>query len=73
MEETNQKSRHLASIQQIVDIQPIQNADSIELARVLGWNVVVKRDQFKIGDPIVYLEIDSITPMRVCWFINETL
>jgi RNA ligase (TIGR02306 family) len=60
--EQNQKSRHLASVQQIVDIQPIENADSIELARVLGWNVVIKKGQFKVGDPIVYFEIDSVLP-----------
>lgn len=62
MEDITQKTRHLASIQQIVDIQPIQNADSIELARVLGWNVVIKKGQFTIGEPVIYLEIDSITP-----------
>jgi RNA ligase (TIGR02306 family) len=60
--EQNQKARHLASVQQIVDIQPIENADSIELARVLGWNVVIRKGQFKIGDPVVYYEIDSVLP-----------
>ena len=70
--ETDQKARHLASIQQIVDIQSIQNADSIELASVLGWNVVIKRDQFKIGEPIVYFEIDSITPQTPTFeFLKE--
>lgn len=60
--ENDQKTRHLASVQQIVDIQPIPNADSIEVATVLGWHTVVKKGQFQIGDPIVYYEIDSILP-----------
>jgi RNA ligase (TIGR02306 family) len=60
--QNNLKSRHLASVQQIVDIQPIENADSIELVKILGWSVVTKKGQFKIGDPVVMFEIDSILP-----------
>jgi RNA ligase (TIGR02306 family) len=54
--------RSLASIQTIKDIQPIENADSIEVASILGWKVVVMKNQFKVGDKIVYFEIDSILP-----------
>jgi tRNA-binding EMAP/Myf-like protein len=54
--------RNLASVQVIKDIQPIPNADSIEVATVLGWKVVVKKGQFNIGDKVVYCEIDSIMP-----------
>lgn len=60
--DNTQKSRHLASIQQIVDLQPIENADSIELARCLGWNTVIKRGQFKIGDLVIFFEIDCVLP-----------
>lgn len=54
--------RKLASIQQIEKLTPIPGADNIELANVLGWHVVVKKDQFKIGDKCIYVEIDSILP-----------
>lgn len=54
--------RRLATIQKIVNIQPIENADKIELATVLGWQVVVKKNEFKIGDLCIYIEIDSIVP-----------
>lgn len=53
------KNRALASIQEIIDIKPIENADKIELAFIQGWQVVVKRDEFKIGDLVCYIEIDS--------------
>lgn len=56
--------RKLASIQRISDIKPIENADSIEVARILGWNVVVKKGEFSIGDLCVYCEIDSLLPER---------
>ena len=46
--------RKLASVVKIIDIQPIPNADAIVVAKVKGWNVVVKRDEFKVGDLAVY-------------------
>ena len=54
--------RKLASIQKILKIEPIPNADKIVVATVLGWEVVVKIDEFKVGDKIIYLEVDSIVP-----------
>ncbi|HEY8893345.1 MAG TPA: RNA ligase (ATP) [Niastella sp.] len=54
--------RKLASIQRIKSIEPIANADTIMKATVLGWQLVIKKDEFKPGDLCVYVEIDSILP-----------
>lgn len=43
-------------------INPIPNADRIEAAIVLGWQVVVKKGEFNVGDQVVYIEIDSRVP-----------
>ena len=56
--------RNLASIQKIGDLQSIPNADTIEVASVLGWKVVVKKGEFKINDLCVYCEIDSVLPPK---------
>lgn len=56
--------RKLASIQKIYDIQPIEGADKIELARVLGWQCVVNKGQFDVGDLAVYFEVDSFLPVN---------
>ena len=57
--------RKLASIQKIISLSPIPNADKIEKAIVLGWEVVVaKSENFKVGDLVVYIEIDSIVPPK---------
>lgn len=56
--------RKLASIQEIKDIQPIKGADRIEVATIMGWNVVVQKGQFNVGDKCVYVEIDSVLPER---------
>lgn len=55
-------SRKLASIQRITDIREHPNADTLELAFVLGWQVCVKKGEFKVGDLAVYMEIDSVPP-----------
>ena len=55
--------RKLAYITVIDEIKPIPNADKIELARVGGWQVVVsKADNYKVGDKVIYIEIDSKVP-----------
>jgi len=56
--------RKLATIQIIKDLQPIENADRIEVATVLGWHLVVKKGEFKVGDFCVYFEVDSFLPVR---------
>jgi hypothetical protein len=59
--------RELAYIQQIKNLKPIPNADKIECAEILGWEVVVKKSDFKVGDLVVYVEIDSILPELSCF------
>lgn len=54
--------RKLASIQKIRNLAPIEGADLIETATVLGWQLVVKKGEFRVGDFCVYCEIDSILP-----------
>lgn len=54
--------RQLASIQKIKKLEPITGADLILKATVLGWQLVVKKDEFNEGDLCVYIEIDSLLP-----------
>jgi RNA ligase (TIGR02306 family) len=58
--------RQLATIVRIESLESIPNADAIELARMVdkGWQVVVKKGEFKVGDLAVYFEIDSFLPIR---------
>ena len=55
--------RKLASIQRIWKIEPIECADRIELAHVLGWQCVVNKGQFQEMDLAVYFEVDSFLPI----------
>lgn len=46
-------------------IRPHANADSLELAQVLGWQVVVRKGEYSVGQKIVYFPIDTILPLDV--------
>jgi len=50
----------LASIQIITDIRPIDGADRIEAATVLGYQTVIKKGEFRPGDRCVWHEPDTI-------------
>ena len=57
--------RKLASLQHIREILPIEGADMIELAIVNAWKVVVAKSVgHKVGDLVVYCEIDSFLPIQ---------
>jgi RNA ligase (TIGR02306 family) len=57
--------RKLATIRKISSIDPIEGADKIELATVDGWKVIVAKDVgHKVGDFVIYCEIDSFLPIR---------
>jgi RNA ligase (TIGR02306 family) len=57
--------RKLVTLQKIAEINPIPGADAIDVAKVKGWNVVVKKDEFQVGDFCIYFEIDSFLPIEV--------
>jgi hypothetical protein len=56
--------RKLASIKTISEIHPIEGRDRIELAIVDGWQIIVKKGEYQIGDKTVFVEIDSILPEK---------
>ena len=56
--------RKLASIQRIVELSSIPEADKIEVCVVLGWKCIVKKGEFKVGDLVVYIEPDSMLPIN---------
>lgn len=55
--------RRLATVEHILDIQPIDGADNIEKAKIRGWWVVVQKHTYRVGDLCVYFEIDSLLPI----------
>ena len=66
------QERELAYVVIIDGIEPIPGYDRVEHAIVGGWRVIVQKDQFKVGDPAIYFEIDSRVPSdRECFAFLE--
>ncbi len=55
---------NLASVQKILNIEPIDGADMIEKATVLGWSIVIKKGEYKVGDFCTYIQIDTVVPEK---------
>ena len=56
-------SRALAHVEVIGSVSPIEGKDKIVLAEILGWKVIVQKE-FKVGDKVVFVEIDSVLPEK---------
>lgn len=58
----NNGVRELVYVVKIDAINPLPGYDRVESAVVRGWQVVVRKNQFKPGDYAIYFEIDSRVP-----------
>ena len=58
------KERKLVTFEQISSIRKHENADNLEIARVLGWDIVVRKGDFHVDEKCVYFSIDSFLPIQ---------
>lgn len=64
-------TRKLATIRKISEINPIPDADKIEVVTVDGWKVVVRKDEYQVDDEVIYCEIDSFIPHELAPFLTK--
>ncbi len=69
--------RKLASVQRVLAVEPIVNADAIEMVRINGWQCVTKKGEFAPGNLGIFFEIDAVPPdetrFRFLWTPKATL
>jgi len=63
LQDTSADVRNLVTLETVLAVAPIPDADAIEQVQVRGWTVVTKRGEFRPGDRCVYFEIDSAVPL----------
>jgi hypothetical protein len=54
----------------ILELVPIENADAIELARIDGFYSVVRKNQFSVGQIVLYLPEQAVVPENILQAIN---
>lgn len=54
----------VATVEVIKNIRKHPNADSLEVANVLGWQIVCKAGAYKEGGKVIYINIDSVLEER---------
>lgn len=54
--------RRLVTLRTVSKLIPLENCDNIVLAVIDGWQVIVKKDEFKVGSDCLFFEIDSFLP-----------
>lgn len=56
----NTESTFKVPLTKIVAKFPHNNADKLEVVRVYGFDVITKKDQYQIGDSVLYIPVDSV-------------
>jgi len=56
------KSNHRANVIRIAEIKKHSNADSLGLVEVGGYQLVVRLDNYKVGDLAIHIQPDSLVP-----------
>ena len=55
---------NLASVQKVLSVTKHPNADTLSICTVLGWQCIIKLDQFKENDLVGYIMIDTVVPEK---------
>jgi RNA ligase (TIGR02306 family) len=56
----------------VTEIRAIEGADNIELAIVGGWNAIVKKGEYTVGDYVVVATTDAVIPQEISDAIGVT-
>ena len=55
-------SHHQAKVVRILQLEKHPNADTLDIIKIDGYQIVSKRGQFQIGDLAIYITPDSVVP-----------
>jgi RNA ligase (TIGR02306 family) len=56
----------------ISEVKPIEGADNIELGIIQGWNCIIKKGSYQVGDLVVVATTDAVIPQELSDAMNVT-
>ena len=62
----------VAYVAKIDVIEKIVGADNIEQARIGGWNCIIQKNQYNVGDLVVVATTDAVIPQKMSDDMNVT-
>lgn len=63
--------RKLATIRKVSAVDSIPNADKIDVYTVDGWKVVDSKGKYRVGEKVIFCEVDSWVPTNVAPFLTK--
>ena len=63
--------RRLASVQRILEVKAIPDADRIVAYKINGWWIVDQKDKYKVNDLVIYVEIDAWLSTEIAPFLSK--
>lgn len=65
----NTESTYKVPLTTVVAINPHPNADRLDVVRVYGFDVIARKDQYKVGDVVLYVPVDSVLDQHLEYHI----
>jgi RNA ligase (TIGR02306 family) len=62
----------VAFVSKITAIKPIDGADNIELAEVGGWNCIIQKNSYTVGQLVILATTDAVIPQSLSDDMNVT-
>lgn len=58
-------SKLIVEVSKIEELKSHPNADKLELAVIRGWQTIVRKDQYKDGDAVIFIPPDALIPTEL--------
>lgn len=60
----------IVNVCEVKKVYPHKNADRLELAEIKGWQTIIGKGQYKVGDIVVFIPPDTLVPGELADKLN---
>jgi RNA ligase (TIGR02306 family) len=55
----------IVEVCEIEKIENLENAQRLQMATIKGWQALVGKDEFTVGEPVIFVPTDSVVPQEM--------